>query len=363
MKVVSVVGARPQFIKAAVLSRLLRRRHEEFLVHTGQHYDDLLSDVFFRELGLPAPDVNLGVGSASHTVQTARMLEGLDAVLQERRPDLVIVYGDTNSTLAGALAAAQLGIPVAHVEAGLRSYDRTMPEELNRVLADHVATYLFCPTAHAVACLRREGIEPASLAGRRGVYEVGDLMYDSLLAALPAVEQAAPALLAARGLSPGEYYLATVHRAANTDDAQALRALVDAFGRLEAPVVFPAHPRTQKALAQAAISPAANVRVSEPVGYLEMLALERNARAVLTDSGGVQREAYFLAVPCVTLRDDSEWPETIAGGWNLLAGRDPDRIVAAARRPRPKTAPPLLFGDGRAAEKIVEILERDPPHG
>ena len=349
MKVVSVVGARPQFIKAAVLSRLLRRRHQEVVIHTGQHYDDLLSDVFFRELGLPAPDVNLGVGSASHTVQTARMLEGLDAVLQERRPDLVIVYGDTNSTLAGALAAAQLGIPVAHVEAGLRSYDRTMPEELNRVLADHVATYLFCPTAHAVACLRREGIEPASPAGRRGVYEVGDLMYDSLLAA--------------RGLSPGEYYLATVHRAANTDDAQALRALVDAFGRLEAPVVFPAHPRTQKALAQAAISPAANVRVSEPVGYLEMLALERNARAVLTDSGGVQREAYFLAVPCVTLRDDSEWPETIAGGWNLLAGRDPDRIVAAARRPRPKTAPPLLFGDGRAAEKIVEILERDPPHG
>lgn len=355
MNVLSVVGARPQFIKAAVLSRVLRRRHREVLVHTGQHYDDLLSDVFFRELGLPPPDVNLGVGSAGHALQTARMLEGLDEVLRNVRPDLVIVYGDTNSTLAGALAAAQAGLPVAHVEAGLRSYDRSMPEELNRVVADHLSTYLFCPTGHAVDCLRREGI-------RRGVYDVGDLLYDSLLAALPAVRQAAPALLAARGLTAGSYYLATVHRAANTDDPQALAALLEAFGRLRGPVIFPAHPRTRKAMAQAGLQPPANVRLCEPVGYVEMLALEANARAVLTDSGGVQREAYLLAVPCVTLRDDSEWPETLTEGWNVLAGRDAGRIQAAAERPRPPAPPPPSFGDGRAAEKIVEILERDPPH-
>jgi len=352
MRIVSIVGARPQFIKAAMLCRELRKRHEEVLVHTGQHYDDLLSDVFFRELGLPAPDVNLGVGSASHAVQTARMLERLEPVLVEQRPDVVIVYGDTNSTLAGALAAAKLQIPVAHVEAGLRSYDRSMPEELNRVVTDHVSTYLFCPTTTAVECLRREGIEG-------GVYQVGDLMYDSLRASLSHVNDEA---LKARGLTPGGYYLATVHRASNTDDPNALRSLFDAFGRLSLAVVFPAHPRTRAALKAAGIVPAANVRLEEPVGYLEMLALERGARAVLTDSGGVQREAYFLAVPCVTLRTESEWPETLGGGWNVLAGRDPERIVEAAQRPRPQTPPEPAFGDGTAASRIVEILERDPPN-
>jgi UDP-N-acetylglucosamine 2-epimerase len=355
MKLVAVVGARPQFIKAAVLSRALRQKHEEVLLHTGQHYDDLLSDVFFRELGLPPPDVNLGVGSQSHAVQTARMLERLEPVLIAQRPDIVIVYGDTNSTLAGALAAAKLGLPLAHVEAGLRSYDRSLPEEINRVVADHLSTYLFCPTANAVECLKREGIT-------KGVHHVGDLMYDSLLAALPKVKKASAEALGTRGLTAGDYYLATVHRAANTDDPQALRALFEAFGLLELPVVLPLHPRTQKALQSAGISPAANVRPEEPVAYFEMLALERSARAVLTDSGGVQREAYFLAVPCVTLRDESEWPETTVGGWNVLAGRDPAAIVAAARRPRPTTPPEPAFGNGETARKIVEILERDPPN-
>jgi UDP-GlcNAc3NAcA epimerase len=357
VNILSVVGARPQFVKAAVLSRALRRWHDEMLVHTGQHYDDLMSDVFFRELGLPAPDVNLEVGSGSHGWQTARILEGLEEVMvmRETPPDLVVVFGDTNSTLAGALAAAKLGIPVAHVEAGLRSYDRSMPEETNRVVADHVSSYLFCPTETAVDCLRREGIE-------RNVYNVGDLMYDSLLAGLPRAREIEASVLASYGLEAGVYYLATVHRAANTDDAATLRALFAAFGRLEAPVLLPLHPRTQMALERAEIAPAASLRLVDPVGYFEMLALQRNARAVLTDSGGVQREAYLLAVPCVTLRTESEWPETATDGWNVLTGADPDAIVQAARRPRPETPPRPAFGDGHAADKIVEILERDPPH-
>jgi UDP-GlcNAc3NAcA epimerase len=355
MKIVSVVGARPQFVKAAVLSRALRERHEEVLVHTGQHYDDLMSDVFFRELGLAAPDANLGVGSASHAVQTARMLEALEPLLVAQQPDLVLVYGDTNSTLAGALTATKLNLPLAHVEAGFRSYNRAMPEEINRVLTDHVSTYLFCVTAAAVDCLSAEGLT-------RGVYQAGDLMYDSVLLSLPRAQAMEAAVLARYNAQHGAYYLATVHRPANTDDAGAMRSLFTAFGRLDAPVVLPLHPRTRAALAEASISAPANVRAVDPVGYFEMLALERNARAVLSDSGGVRREAYFLGVPSVTLRDDTEWPETLAGGWDVLAGTDADKIVAAAQRPRPEAPPPPIFGDGRAAARIVEVLERDPPH-
>ncbi len=355
MKIVSVVGARPQFVKAAVLSRALRERHEEVLVHTGQHYDDLMSDVFFRELGLPAPDANLGVGSASHAVQTARMLEALEPVLVTQKPDLVLVYGDTNSTLAGALTAAKLNLPLAHVEAGFRSNNRAMPEEINRVLTDHVSRYLFCVTAASADCLRSEGIT-------RGVHQVGDLMYDSLLTALPRVRAIEAEVLARYGVEAGAYYLATVHRPANTDDAGAMRSIFAAFGRLGAPMVLPLHPRTKVALAEASIELPANVRAVDPVGYFEMLALERNARAILSDSGGVRREAYFLSVPSVTLRDDTEWPESLTTGWDVLAGADADKIVEAAQRPRPQTPPPPLFGDGHTAARIVEVLERDPPH-
>jgi UDP-N-acetylglucosamine 2-epimerase len=356
MKIVSVVGARPQFIKAAVLSRRLRERHEEVLVHTGQHYDDLMSDVFFRELALPAPDVNLGVGSASHAAQTARMLEALEPVLLAQMPDLVLVYGDTNSTLAGALTAAKLNLPVAHVEAGFRSNNRAMPEEINRILTDHVSRYLFCVTATAVDCLRNEGIH-------RGVHQAGDLMYDSLLAALPRAKALQAEVLRRHGVEAGAYYLATVHRPANTDDPAAMRSIMAALGRLQLPVVQPLHPRTHGALTAAAIAAPPNVRVCEPVGYFEMLALESGARAILSDSGGVRREAYFLGVPSVTLRDDTEWPETLATGWDVLAGADPDRIVAAAERDWPESPPPPIFGDGSAAGRIVEVFERDPPNG
>jgi UDP-N-acetylglucosamine 2-epimerase len=351
MNVLSVVGARPQFVKAAMLSQVLRQRHREVLIHTGQHYDDLLSDVFFRDLGLPPPDLNLGVGSGSHGMQTARALEGLEAAMAEQQPDVVIVYGDTNSTLAGALAAAKLGLPVAHVEAGFRSYNRSMPEELNRVVTDHVSSYLFCATQACVACLQREGIEA-------GVHHVGDIMYDALLTSLPLALGNQPAVLARHNVERDSYYLATVHRPASTDDPTTLVALFDAFGALDLPVVLPIHPRTREAMGDAGITAAANVRVVDPVGYFEMLALEQAARAVLSDSGGVRREAYFLSVPCVTLREDSEWPEVLETGWDVLAGADPERIVAAATRPRPAIPPPPVFGDGHASERIVEALER-----
>jgi UDP-GlcNAc3NAcA epimerase len=351
VKIVSIVGARPQFIKAAALSRVLRSRHDEVLVHTGQHYDPQLSDVFFAELGLPPSDYHLGVGSDTHARQVARMLQGIEEVLLEERPDRVLVYGDTNSTLAGALAAAKLDLPLAHVEAGLRSFDRTMPEELNRVLTDHCADILLCPSALAVSNLAREGI-------RGGVHLVGDVMYDSLVRQVES-GRLDEAHLAQWDLAPRGYALATVHRAANTDDAARLSSVLQALGMLMEPVIFPAHPRTRKAMLDAGLTPSANIRLVEPLGYADMLLLEANARCVLTDSGGVQKEAFFFGVPCVTLRDETEWPETVECGWNVLAGCNVDRIVAAARRPPPQRERPLLFGDGHAAEKIVDVLEGD----
>ena len=349
MKILSVVGARPQFIKAAALSRLLRARHDEVLVHTGQHYDPRLSDVFFDELDLPRPGYHLGVGSDSHARQVARMLQGIEDVLLKESPDRVLVYGDTNSTLAGALAAAKIGLPLAHVEAGLRSFDRTMPEELNRVLADHCADLLLCPSALAVRNLAAEGI-------RDGVHLVGDVMYDSLLWQMQtgSVDETR---LTQWDVSPRGYALATVHRAANADNAERLSSILQALAALPETVVFPAHPRTRKAMLDSGLATAANVRVVDPVGYIDMLLLEGHARRILTDSGGVQKEAFFFGVPCVTLRDETEWPETVECGWNVLAGCEVDRIVEAASRRLPQGERPLLFGDGHAAEKIVDVLE------
>jgi UDP-N-acetylglucosamine 2-epimerase len=325
------------------------------LVHTGQHYDPGLSDVFFQELALPPPDHHLGVGSGTHGRQTGQMLERLEPVLQQEAPDWVVVFGDANSTLAGALAAAKLHLPLAHVEAGLRSFDRSMPEETNRIVADHCADLLFAPTQTAMEHLTREGLaERARLTG--------DIMYDSLLQHLP-LAAARSGIIERLGLAPGGYALATVHRAANTDDLAALGRILDALAILDEPVVFPMHPRARLALASSDLETAANVRAIEPVGYLDMLALQQRARVVLTDSGGVQKEAYLLGVPCVTLREETEWPETSVDGWNVLAGTEPGRIVEAARRPRPSRAPPGVFGDGQAARRMVELLEHDPSHG
>lgn len=351
MKLVSVVGARPQFIKASPLCRALRRRHREVLVHTGQHYDVGMSDVFFQELGIPAPDYHLGIGSGSHGSQTGAMLAAVESVLDKESPDAVVVYGDTNSTLAGALAAAKLHIPVAHVEAGLRSFNRAMPEEINRVVADHLSKWLFAPSSLAADNLRREGLTA-------GVHVVGDVMIDAMDLHRERAE-ARPGVLARFAVEPGRYYVATVHRAENTDDAERLRGILAAFGQLELPLLLPLHPRTRKRVDDLALVMANNVRVLEPLGYLDMISILAAARCLLTDSGGMQKEAYYLGVPCVTMRDETEWVETVTAGWNVLAGADTERIVGAVRTQSGQRRPrPALYGDGRTAERIVDIVSR-----
>ena len=351
MKVVTVVGARPQFVKAAPVSKALRQEHTEVLVHTGQHYDRALSDLFFEEMDIPRPDHELGVGSGSHGRQTGQMLIGIEEVLLAERPDWVLVYGDTNSTLAGALAAVKLGIPVAHVEAGLRSFNRAMPEEHNRILTDHIADLLLCPTQTAVNLLRGEGVT-------RGVHLVGDVMYDAALQFAEVARQRST-IVAELGLASKGYALATLHRPYNTDDPDRLREVLAALNELEMPVILPLHPRTRNRLAEIGHQPSAisHLQYVPPVGYLDMLALEQSAALILTDSGGVQKEAYFFAVPCVTLRPETEWVETVTAGWNRLAWGAAAVVVEAARRPWPVDPPPPVFGDGHAAERIVELLE------
>lgn len=349
MRIASIVGARPQFIKAAPLDRELRKTHEHLLIHTGQHYDYLMSAVFFEDLGIPEPDHNLGVGSGSHGRQTGEMLIAIEETLIQEKPDCVLVYGDTNSTLAGALAAAKLHLPLAHVEAGLRSFNRRMPEETNRVLTDHMADLLFCPTRTAAHNLAREGINS-------GVFDVGDVMYDALLGSIDVVDRRSH-LIEALDLQPDSYLLATIHRPANTDDLQNLSTILEAFNDVEEQVVFPAHPRTSEAIARSGRQLSSRVKLLEPVSYLDMLALERNARLILTDSGGVQKEAYFFGTPCVTLREETEWVETVEAGWNLLVGSDKAKILRAVREFRPQGQRAQVFGDGTASRKIVHHLE------
>jgi UDP-GlcNAc3NAcA epimerase len=365
MKLITIIGARPQFIKAAPFSKVFRQKHTEILVHTGQHYDDNMSDIFFGELNIPKPDYHLGIGSDNHGKQTGRMLEKIEEVILDEKPEAALVYGDTNSTLAGALAASKLHIPVIHVEAGLRSYNKRMPEEQNRVLTDHISTLLMCPTKTAVNNLLKEGIV-------KGVYNTGDVMYDAVLynAKLAKEKQGFNLYLDnllsleekdvnnVRSLSPEKYYLATVHRAENTDTHEKLKTILSAFTNLDVPVLFPIHPRTRGVVEMLGLSPP-NVLFIEPVGYLEMITLTRNARKVLTDSGGLQKEAYFLDTPCVTLRDQTEWLETLEGGWNILSSINKKEIIEKVQKPFiiNKKQRKDVFGDGKAAEKIVKILE------
>jgi UDP-N-acetylglucosamine 2-epimerase (non-hydrolysing)/UDP-GlcNAc3NAcA epimerase len=352
VRILTVVGNRPQFIKAAAVSGPLRARHEEILVHTGQHYDDSLSRVFFSELGLQRPERELGIGGGSNTSQTARMLTALEPLLADVRPDAVLVYGDTNSTLAGALAGAQAQIPVVHVEAGMRSFDRTMPEELNRVLTDHLSTLLLCSSQLGVENLRAE-----SLSAR--VMMVGDVMVDVALR-WQAKARANTQAPAAYGLTPGGYLLLTAHRAGNVDDPERLRALVALIGAMALPVVFPVHPRTRARLHEAELTAELldndRLKLSEPLGYIEFSALLCHSRAVLTDSGGVQKEAYLAGVPCLTLRANTEWVETVEAGWNTLVDLDTDAALAALAREPPAERPPL-YGDGHAAERCVQAIE------
>jgi len=317
-------------------------------VHTGQHYDDMMSDVFFRELALPAPERNLGVGSGSHATQTGRMMIELEPVMLAERPDWVLVYGDTNSTLAGSLVAAKLHLPLAHVEAGLRSFDRLMPEEVNRVVSDHLSDLTFCPTETAVTNLAREGISD-------GVHLVGDVMYDVFLEHFMKARARRLRILAEPTLQDG-FVLATIHRAENTDDPLRLSAIMEGLAGSGMPIIFPAHPRTKVALDAAAIPVASSVTLLQPLGYLDMVALEAAAEVIVTDSGGVQKEAYFAGTPCVTVRETTEWPETVKIGWNRLVGVSPALLSEAVRSFRPAGERPPYFGDGHAAEKIVSAL-------
>jgi len=354
MKIVSVVGARPEFIQAAPVSFALRREHREVLVHTGQHYDDAMSRVFFEDLNLPAPDYHLGVGSGPHGRQTGEMMARLEEVLLRERPDLVIVRGDTNSTLAGALAAAKLHIPLVHIEAGERSFNKFMPEEINRLVADRLADLHFCITRRAVKHLAREGIT-------EGVFFVGDVMLDAVRIYLPRAMERALDLLGRLHVEPRSYLLVTVHRAGNTDNPQRLAGILSGLNAIPEPILFPVHPRTRQAIARYGLQAGPHIRMLEPVGYLDMLALEAHARMILTDSGGVQREAYFLGVPCLTLREETELMETVEVGWNRLVGTDPRRILEGWQFFRPAGPRPPLFGEGHAAERIAAILGQSPP--
>jgi UDP-N-acetylglucosamine 2-epimerase len=375
MKVVTIVGARPQFIKAEAVTRAVQRynqrcrfnrRLQEILIHTGQHYDYLMDKIFFEELDLPKPNYHLGVGSGSHGRQTGMMLERIEAVLVKEKPEVVVVYGDTNSTLAGALSAAKLNIPVAHVEAGLRSFNRTMPEEINRLLTDHLSTFLFCPTDQAVRNLLREGIKDGK---GKIVKKVGDVMYDSILYYLKLSERRST-ILKDLGFDANHksrvtsYYLATLHRAENTDDPKRLESILKALNEIgrNTPVVLPLHPRTKKMIETYHLfSEFKNIKFIEPVSYLNMLKLEKNATAILTDSGGVQKEAYWLKVPCLTLREETEWVETIKSGWNVLVGIGVKRIVkevSHTEKRRRYLKGNRVFGDGKASQKIVQILIR-----
>jgi len=352
MKIASIVGARPNFIKLSPVCKELKRCGlDNIIIHTGQHYNYEMDRVFFDEMGIPTPDYHLGIGSGSHGFQTGEMLKKVERALVAEKPDAVIVFGDTNSTLAGGLAAAKLHIKCAHIEAGLRSYDREMPEEINRVLVDHCSDLLLCPTRTAVENLAREGIT-------KNVYLTGDVMADAQMDCQRIAENKSH-ILESLKLRPKEYFLVTVHRASNTDDRGNLVAIIEALSALD-DVVFPCHPRTEKYLKDFGLwdDLIGRINVIKPVGYLDMLLLEKNARKIITDSGGVQKEAYLLGVPCITLRDETEWVETVDDGWNVLVGSNQEKIVSAARSFEPGHERADVFGKGDASIKIVELVDK-----
>ncbi|MFH1296660.1 MAG: UDP-N-acetylglucosamine 2-epimerase (non-hydrolyzing) [Bacteroidota bacterium] len=347
MKIVSVIGARPQFIKAAAISRVIRVRPDirEVILHTGQHYDENMSRFFFEELSIPEPNYNLGVGSGSHAWQTGKMLEGIEAILLKEKPDWTLLFGDTNSTIAGALAATKLHVPVAHVEAGLRSFNRIMPEEINRIVTDRISDLLCAPTQTAVTNLHNEGLQEATRF-------TGDVMYDSVLFYREIVEKD-PAAYSIQDL-PKDFLLATIHRAENTDHPQQMENILYAIRQLPYPVLLPIHPRTKKMIS--GFSLPQNLRLIDPVGYLLMLSLILKATKVLTDSGGLQKEAYFLGTPCITLRTETEWVETLHDGWNTVTSTDPEKIIRAVQLPPPVHPQSQAFGKGDAAEIIVGLF-------
>ena len=396
IKIATIIGARPQFIKAATVSRAIAEKNKtlgdtekikEIIIHTGQHYDENMSKIFFDELEIPKPDYNLDVGSGSHGSQTGAMMAKIEAVLLKQKPDIVLTYGDTNSTMAGAVTAVKLHIPSAHVEAGLRSYNRHMPEEINRVIADEISHFLFCPTPAAISNLHKEGIsgefKERFTFNSQAVFKVGDVMFDSVLFNRKLAEKKSD-ILNRLEIANGGYILGTIHRAENTDDPERLNAIITALNDISSDgmsIILPLHPRTKKYIHQLQDKNSgsgfhSNIKIIDPVGYLDMLQLEENARMILTDSGGVQKEAYFLETPCITLRDETEWVETVEAGWNIIVSANPGKIneaYAAAKTAAPhsppflkflssEAAPPSvegeLYGDGHAAEKILDVLEQ-----
>lgn len=352
MKVASIVGVRPQFVKASVVSRELRKNHEEILIHTGQHYDYEMNKIFFEELCIPEPDYYLGVGSGLHGYQTGEMLKKIEEILVNEKPDLVLTYGDTNSTMAGALAASKLGIKSAHVESGLRSFDRSMPEEINRILTDHCSDYLFCPTQNAVDNLKREGIT-------QNVHLTGDVMVDSLLFN-KSIAETRSSILNDLKLKSKDYLVATIHRASNTDNKENLQNIVEAFQELDREIVFPVHPRTVKLLKSYGLYDKLNssVIITEPLGFLDFVKLMNHARMILTDSGGVQKEAYILTVPCITLRENTEWIETVEDGWNILVGSNKDKIISTVEEFKPSLESHTnRYGCGDSSRYIASAIE------
>ncbi len=351
MRIFSVVGARPQFVKLAPLHKAIKVHHQHVIVHTGQHYDYKLSQSFFEELHIPDPDYNLGVGSGSQGAQTGKMMEEIEKVFINDRPDLVVVYGDTNTTLAAGIVAAKMGLPLVHVEAGLRSYRRSMPEEINRVVTDHLSNLLLCPSPPSVQNLEKEGIT-------EGVAVVGDVMTECLLSIESTLDDSAPEKL---GLMKGEYVLATIHRQENADSRENLGAIIGAMCQYDGEVVLPLHPRTAKNITSWGLmdklTDSGNVMVMEPMDFLTFTAIERHARKIMTDSGGVQKEAYFWGVPCVTVRDETEWTETLEGGWNVLTGASQERILEALHRSRPENGRTVVYGDAHVSSRIVDQIE------
>jgi UDP-GlcNAc3NAcA epimerase len=362
---VSVVGARPQFVKLAPVCRAIEQHNaqpdvvpiDHQIIHTGQHYDREVAELLFEQMAIPHPDYNLGVGSSSHGAQIARMMQRMEPILKSERIDWVLVYGDTNSTLAGALLASRLKIPLAHIEAGCRSWDLGQPEEQNRIVSDHLSQLLLAPSEAALENLRREGLGTENDPQKRKSIMVGDVMYDALLQHLTLAEKRTESNLRDLELNSKEYYLLTLHRAENTNNRKRLASILKAVKTLDLPVLFPVHPRTKQVLSFAGISLNGKIRPVPPLGFLEMLAMEKNARKILTDSGGVQKEAFYLGVPCVTLRESTEWPETVACGANRVAGADPDSIRQAVNDDHSSDWSSLaLYGNGRSAEQIVDHL-------
>lgn len=348
MKIITVIGARPQFIKAAAVSNKLRENHEEILIHTGQHYDSNMSDIFFEELEIPKPNYNLKIGSGNHGYQTGNMLISLEEIYLKEKPDMVLVYGDTNSTLAGALVASKLLIPVSHVEAGLRSFNKNMPEEQNRILTDHISKYLFVPSETAVNNLKAEGIV-------EGVYNTGDVMFDAINLFKNKAENKS-SILNLLNIDKKNYILSTIHRAENTNDINRLSNIIESLNSSDENIILPLHPRTKKFIKDYDLHLSERIKIINPIGYLDMIKLMNNSKKIVTDSGGIQKEAYFLKVPCITMRDETEWVETVNNGWNTLVGCDKEKIKNSILNFNPTTEPINVFGNGNAADIISEII-------